>query len=106
MDTNRHQLKKEQATTDDTDSTDYARSALERKSSVGATLLYGVRRPGAAFGKLTTNGHELEKEETTTDYTDSTDYARSALERKSSVGATLLYGVRRPGAAFGKLTTN
>jgi uncharacterized protein len=28
---------------------------LERKSSVGATLLYGVRRLGAAFGKLTTN---------------------------------------------------
>ena len=34
---------------------DCARSALERKSSVGATLLYGVRRLGAAFGKLTTN---------------------------------------------------
>ena len=29
-----------------------ARSALERKSSVGATLLYGVRRPGAALGFL------------------------------------------------------
>ena len=55
MDTNGHQLEKEQTTTDDADSTDYARSALERKSSMGATLLYGVRRPGAAFGKLTTN---------------------------------------------------
>src|SRR6266550_3057559 len=29
-----------------------ARSALERKSSVGATLLYGVWRPGAALGFL------------------------------------------------------
>ena len=42
---------------------------------------------------MDTTGHQLEKEQTTTDYTDSTDYARSALERKSSVGATLLYGV-------------
>jgi len=29
---------------------------------------------------MDTNGHQLEKEQTTTDYTDSTDYARSALE--------------------------
>jgi len=40
----------DQSTTDNTDATDnFARSALERKSSVGATLLYGVRRLGAAF---------------------------------------------------------
>jgi hypothetical protein len=46
-----------------TDFTDCARSALERKSSVGATLLYGVRRLGAAFGELTTNRHEWREEE-------------------------------------------
>jgi len=66
----------------------------------------GFKENFLRFLEVTTNGHQLEKEQTTTDYTDSTDYARSALERKSSVGATLLYGVRRLGAAFGKLTTN
>ena len=61
----------------------------------------GFKENFLRFLEVTTNGHQVEKEQTTTDYTDSTDYARSALERKSSVGATLLYGVRRLGAALG-----
>jgi len=40
----------------------------------------GFKENFLRFLEVTTNGHELEQEQATTDYTDSTDYARSALE--------------------------